>query len=128
MGVINNMINKEIYQQIFDKIELFVPTNWEKIIIYLEYGEASYSFSFFYNDGDKYIKCYDIPSISEDKLYEAFKELNTIVSAERIKGDLWSNMTMVVDRESNIKAYFDYTDFSSGNFEYMEKWKKKYLI
>lgn len=122
------MINKEIYQQIFDKIELFVPTNWEKIIIYLEYGEASYSFSFFYNDGAKYIKCYDIPSISEDKLYEAFKELNTIVSAERIKGDLWSNMTMVVDRESNIKAYFDYTDFSSGNFEYMEKWKKKYLI
>ena len=90
----------------------------------------SYSFSFYYKDGKKYTKCFDIQNISEDALFAAFKKIDKVIAPERkkTKGDLWSNMTMLVDADGNMHTDFDYTDLSSGTYQFKKAWKKKYLV
>lgn len=124
------MMNEKVYQAIFDEIVPFIPEGWTKIVLYLEYGEDSYSFSFFYNDGKDYIKCYDIPNVLDDALFAAFKRIDEVVDSERKKstGDLWSNMTMLVDADGNMHTDFDYTDLSSGTYQFKKQWKEKYLV
>lgn len=124
------MMNEKVYQTIFNTIAPLLPESWDKLVVYLEYGEDSYSFSFFYSDGKKYIKCFDIPDISEEALFAAFKKIDQVVLPERNKtnADLWSNMTMIVDADGNEHTDFDYTDLSSGTYQYKKSWKKKYLV
>lgn len=124
------MMNEKVYQEIFDIIVPMVPEKWFKLVVYLEYGDNSYSFSFYYKGDNGYIKCYDIPNISDDTLFTAFKKIDEVVTTERKKtdGDLWSNMTMIVDADGNMHTDFDYTDLSAGTYQFVKDWKKKYLI
>ena len=50
-------INERMYQEIFDELSKYLTAEWDKLIVYLEYGNASYSFAFYIKAGDKYIKC-----------------------------------------------------------------------
>ncbi len=124
------MMNEKVYQAIFNTIAPFLPESWTKLVVYLEYGEDSYSFAFFYSDGKKYIKCFDIPKITEKSLFASFNKIDKIVAPERkkIRGDIWSNMTMIVDSNGNMHTDFDYTDLSSGTYQFKKAWKKKYLV
>lgn len=121
------MMNDKIYQMIFDELSVFLPPEWTKLVVYLEHGEEAYSYSFYVKVGRNYVKCFDL-DISENKLFAAFARIEKKVSKERSKLDkCWSNMTMVVDGEGNMKTAFDYTDLSRGNYQYKKAWKKKYL-
>lgn len=123
------MMDNKIYQMIFDEISGFLPSVWDKVVIYLEHGEDSYSYSFFVKEGNEYIKCFDLNNLSEEELFAAFSRIEIKVSAERSKmKDCWSNMTMIVDNSGAMRTEFDYTDLSSGNYQYKKLWKKKYLV
>lgn len=122
------MINNMIYQKIFDEIYEYLGPDWDKVVIYLEYGEASYSIEFFIKSKGAYRKCYDLPWVNEDDLFDAFANIDSIVSPERKGKDLWSNMTMIVDRDGRMHCDFDYTDLSECAYQYKEDWKKQYLV
>ena len=122
------MMNNSIYQKIFDELSTYLIKGWDKLIVYLEFGEDSYSFSFYEKVDDKYIKCFDIPSIKEKDLDDSFKKVYNIVNPERNDSqDKWSNMTMVVESKGSMCTDFDYTDLSAGNYSYIKEWKKRYL-
>ena len=122
------MMNNRIFQKIYDELERYFVGDWSKIVAYFEYGEDSYSFSFFENLGNKYVKCYDLEGVSEKELEKTFAKLDRLFVKERTKeNNRWSNMTMVVDREGNMHTDFDYTDLSEGNYKYKKEWKSKYL-
>lgn len=122
------MANEKVYQEIFDDLSKYLLPGWEKMVVYLEYGEASYTFSFYLKIKGKYVKCYDLPEVSDEELAESFKEIDKVVSKSRNRGkDLWSNMTMIVDNAGSMHTDFDYTDLSEGTYNYKKEWKKKYL-
>ena len=122
------MMNNSLYQKIYDEISDFL-SDFDELIIYLEYGEASYSFSFYERNGKKIIKCFDIPGVSEDDLMKAFKKIDSIVEPERDKfKEKWSNMTIVIKPDGDMKADIDYTDLSQGSYKYKKEWKKKYNV
>ena len=123
------MINDKIYQAIFDELSKYLISGWNKLIVYLEYGAASYSFAFYIQAGDKYIKCYDIPDISEKELAKSFSNIDKLVSKERDRENdkLWTNMTMTVTKTGRMHTDFDYTDLSEGTYQFKKDWKKKYL-
>lgn len=121
-------MNEKIFQKTFDEISPFLKDGWEKLVVYLEYGEASYSFSFFVKEDSKYIKCFDIDDIDEESLMLAFQRIDSFVSKARTKEkEPWSNMTMVVENDGSMHTDFDYTDLSKGNYKYKKAWKAKYL-
>lgn len=123
------MMNETVYQSIYEELSRYLMAGWEKLIIYLEYGNASYSFSFFVKKGKDYLKCYDLPGVTEDELAKSFKKIDKTVGRERGKlKDVWTNMTMVVDSDGNMHTYYDYTDLSEGTYQFKKNWKKKYLI
>ena len=123
------MINEKIYQAIFDELSKYLSADWNKLIVYLEYGISSYSFAFYVQSGSKYIKCYDIPGISENELAKSFSNIDKFVSKERAKekDNLWTNMTMTVTKQGQMHTDFDYTDLSEGTYQFKKNWKKKYL-
>ena len=124
------MINDKIYQFIFDELCSYLPNDWDKVVIYLEFGESSYSISFYVKESGHYTKCYDLSGISDEDLYQSFKKINNEVSKERnmIVGEKWTNMTMVVERSGKLEVDFDYTDLTECAYQYSKKWKKKYLV
>lgn len=123
------MMNEKVYQHIYNQIEVFLPDDWDKLVIYLEYGAASYSMAFYVKENDKYTKCYDLNGAPEKKLYSAFSKIDKVVASERAKEKkLWSNMTLVIDAAGKMKAHFDYTDLSKGSYQYSKQWKKTYLV
>ena len=122
-------MNEKIFQKIFDEIEKFLPQKWDKLVVYLEYLEGAYSFSFFVKQGKDYVKCYDIAEIDEDALMQAFKNIDIVVNIERkSEKENWTNMTMVVKPDGDMHTDFDFTDLSEGSYRYKKEWKAKYLI
>lgn len=123
------MINNEIYQKIFDELSKYLLNGWEKLVVYLEYGSNSYSFSFYEKIEGEYIKCFDIPNVDETELDVSFRIIDKTISADRNElSEKWSNMTMTVDKKGSMHTDFDYTDLSSGNYKYIKEWKEKYLL
>ena len=59
------MIKDNVYQSIFDEVYKYLPSEWNKVVIYLEYGESSYSISFYVKELGKYQKCYDLKGVSD---------------------------------------------------------------
>lgn len=122
------MMNETVYQNIYEELNKYLMHDWEKLVVFLEYGNASYSFSFFVKNGKDYLKCYDLQGVSEEELAKSFKKIDNLISKERGKlKDVWTNMTMVVDNEGNMHTDYDYTDLSEGTYQFKKNWKKKYL-
>ena len=123
------MMDNKLFQKVFNEIATLLPSKWDKVVIYLEHGEESYSYSFFVENAGAYTKCFDMDNFSEDEMFTVFSKIEKIVSIERVKCKaLWSNMTMVVDSTGAMKTDFDYTDLSNGSYQYKKLWKKKYLV
>ena len=124
------MINDKVYQAIFDGIRPYLSIAWDKVVIYLEYGDASYSISFYVKKGGSYVKCYDLEGVSDDNLYKSFKRIDRAVAEQRkaIIGDKWTNMTMIVEQSGKVRVDYDYTDLTQDAYQYSKKWKKKYLV
>ena len=123
------MINDKIFQKIYDELDKYLIAGWEKLVVYLEYGKASYSFSFYIKVKDKYIKCYDLPNTSEDDLASSFALINKVLEKERNNDNkLWTNMTLIIEKNGKMHADMDYTDLADGTYQYKKDWKKKYLI
>ncbi len=123
------MIDEKIYQVIFDELSKYLTPEWDKLIVYLEYGQASYSFAFYIQIGRKHIKCYDIPGISEKELAESFSMIDELISKERNQenAELWTNLTIIITKAGQMHADFDYTDLSEKSYLFKKDWKKKYL-
>ncbi len=123
------MIKDNVYQSIFDELCKYLPSDWNKVVIYLEYGESSYSISFYVKEFGKYIKCYDLNGVSDDELYQSFKKINNDITIQRnmISGEKWSNMTMIVESSGKMHVDYDYTDLTEKSYQYNKEWKKRYL-
>ena len=124
------MMNEKVFQGIYDELSKYLSGNWEKMVVYLEYGETSYTIAFFEKTNGAYVKCFDIPGASEERLLKSFSKVDKIVSKERGKHgqEAWSTMTMVVTSDGHMHTDYDYTDLSGGTYQYMKNWKKKYLV
>lgn len=120
------------FQKIFDKIEGFLPVDWNKLIFYAEYGENSYSMEFYVRkENGEYTKCFSLPGIKKTDLLRVFQEINLLIKQNRdatAAEKRWSNMTMTVDCSGAFKVEYDYTDLLQEAYEYKNMWKEKYLI
>ena len=123
------MLDTAIYQKIYEDLAVFLPDSWEKLVVYLEYGEAVYTFSFYVKVDGKFIKCYDLPDLDEEQLFRAYREIDLLVEPERnaLPRERWTVMTMLVDSDGKMHTDFDYSDLSNGTYEYRKAWKQRYL-
>lgn len=123
------MFDEKTYQMIYDEVSQYLLPDWEKVVIYLEYGEGSYTFSFYQKNKDGYINGYDLPETSEERINASFEKIDKWILKERKKekGELWTNMTMTINSAGEIHVDYDYTDLSEEAYKHLKMWKHKYL-
>ena len=113
---------------IFDEIAQYLSSDWEKLVVYLEYDESSYLISFYEKTNGQFVNCNDIPQVSEDSLADSFSKIDAEMSKARMaENETWTNMTMIVFSTGEMHTVFDYTDLSTGSYKYKKEWKSKYL-
>ena len=104
---------------------------WKEAVFYAEYGVASFQMEFYLkNEQSKYVKCFDMPNISEEQLYMLFWNVNKVMKSvhkELPEKQLWSNCTVWLTEEGKFKIDYDYTDLHDCAYEYHKAWKQKYL-
>ena len=124
------MMNNELFQNVFDKIQDGLTEDWDKVVIYIAYYAGSYTMKYYVKEGKEgYIDCYNIPGITNAKLVKLFMSLDKIISPEEKKlgAKKWTVMTMIVTADGDFKSEFDYSDINDNSLEYEESWQKKYL-
>ncbi len=126
------MSSRNHYQELFDLLQPYLPAGWKRVVLYAEYGIASYSFEFFVKTAsDEYVKCFDLPGVDEEAQDDTFDEMDKVYSALRAElpdSSLWSNATIAIDASGKMDADFDYTDLRENGYSYKQTWKAKYLI
>lgn len=123
-------MNGNLFQGILDIITPYLPNGFEKVVGYLEYGKASYSFAFYAKVEGEYVKCYDWPGFTEDISWKVFDKIDKLVSEERKNSidSSWTNMTIVVGKDGSFHSDYDYTDLSDCAYAYKKAWRQKYLV
>ena len=124
-------MDNSIFQSVFDKIQDYLPSGWNKMILYIAYNEGSYSMKYYTCGPDGiYVDCYSDDTASKAQLIRLFMSIDKILSKERksLEDDKkWTVMTMVVDSEGKMTTDFDYSDISENSIEYERNWRKKYI-
>ena len=124
-------MNSDIFQNTFDLLLDYLPTDWNKLIFYAAYTNGSYSMKYFTKSEDSgWIDCFSQKDITRSDLIKLFIKINNSLSKERndlSDKDRWTVLTMIVDSNGNMTSEFDYTDISDCEIEYERDWGKKYL-
>lgn len=124
-------MDEKLFQGVFDKIQDYLPAEWNKVVFFAGYTNGSYSMKFYSKDmGESFIDCFSLPGITKAKLIKTFMDIDKILSKERVGLESeakWTVFTMIVDAEGNMKTYFDYMNHSEDMISYEKEWKKKYL-
>lgn len=122
-------MDNSIFQNIFDKIQEFLPYDWQKMIFFAGYTSGSYSMKFYIKtEQEACIDCFNIPGVSKAKLIKLFMEIDQIIKKERDKlneKNKWSILTITVDSNGSMNADFDYADHSEDMISFENEWKKK---
>lgn len=125
-------MDEKIFQEVWDKIQDYLPDGWKKVVFFAGYTEGSYGMKFYCkSDGGSYIDCFRLPGAIKTKLIRTFMDVDKILAKERKKLDgknKWTVFTMMVDADGNMKAEFDYSDYSEDMISYEREWKNKYLL
>ena len=124
-------MNEQIYQEVFDNIEPFLPQKWNTLIYRCFYTQGSWSMKFYVKqDDEKFIDCFKISS-NRKLLLQTFQKIERILSSARNETtdkNKWTTVTLIVNADGEFKADYSYIDLSENMVSYTEEWEKKYLI
>lgn len=124
-------MNDKIFQNIFDRLQYYLPEAWKKVIYFAGYTEGSYSMKFYIQDEKgEYTDCFHLQGVSKGQLVKVFMDIDKVLSKERIDLDdkqKWSFFTMIVEVNGAMKAEFDYEDHTNDMISYEKQWREKYL-
>jgi len=124
-------MNEKLFQDIYEKIEEFLPNRWEKVAFYAGYTAGSYSMKYYVDNGSgEYIDCFSLPNVKKPQLIQLFMSIDKIITPVRKSFDdqnKWTVLSMIIDSNGKMKTDFDYCDISENAISYEKEWKKKYL-
>lgn len=123
-------MDDNIFQNVFDLIQDYLPDGWEKTVLFVGYTTGSYSMKFYAKTNSRYIDCFSFAGVSKKDLTKLFMKIDKVLKTERNKlteKNKWTVLTMVVDSTGAMKTFFEYDDHSDDMIAYEKKWKKKYL-
>lgn len=124
------MIDDVVLGEILDLVCKTLPFDWDRIVLYMEYGKGSYSFKYYYSDKDnKFIQDFDINGIKEDDIINTYMGINKLLVPKLLdisKEDMWDNCTITFNSEHKFTIDYDYNSYDD-RYEFREIWKYKYL-
>lgn len=127
-----------LYSEIANKLNQIIPTEWSKILFYVEIepGVINHYYCFYEEDSGNLVQFGDIAekySIDENAL--KLEELKLTSFAEELNNEFennnqnrWTNMTFILERSGEFHLEYGYENLNENSIVYRRKqWKKKYL-
>lgn len=111
-----NLIQQEMYQQIFNKLQDYLPEGWQKIDFHTVHTKRKYSMKYFVMTENKWVDCFNL--IDRKELVRLFIDINkdiTNVWNRLPEKHKWYVLNMVVDRQGHINVTYDYADDVKDN-------------
>lgn len=131
-----NMEN--LYQQIADLLNLMIPEEWKKIILYSEIREGYSQVYYYYYPINSVKPVYSLDIVDlfvidikqfkqlKQNLYECLE--NLWLEFKEQKQDQWTSLTFMLDHTGKMNLEYGYEDISQLDpIEKQEKWEAKYL-
>lgn len=125
------MMENNIFQNVFDLIQDYLPDGWNKTVLFVGYTTGSYTMKFYTKINSDYIDCFRFEGVAKTDLIKTFMKIDTLLKAERNRlpeKDKWTIFTMSVDSTGAMKTFFDYEDHSEDMIAFEKEWEKKYLM
>ena len=117
------------FQKIYELLEPTLPENWQKIVMYMEYDDDSYTMKYFvkYAAGN-IVDCYDLKNTSLEQLRDVFSAIDDLVYEKREElKEKWQVATIIINSTGKFRCDFTYLDEDQNIEEYYQTWKKQYL-
>ena len=115
----------KLFQKIYEKLNVYLPEEWEKIVYYAYYPtDDSYDMKFYVNVDQKYTSCFDY--INHYKIADLFSDIDDLIYPIReTMNDKWTIMTITVEKNGKFKT--DYVYDRINETEFFKKWESQYL-
>ena len=115
----------KLFQKIYEKLNVYLPEEWEKIVYYAYYPtDDSYDMKFYVNVDQKYKSCFDF--INHYKIADLFSDIDDLIYPIReTMNDKWTIMTITVEKNGKFKT--DYVYDRINETEFFKKWESQYL-
>lgn len=127
-----------LYSEIANKLNQIIPTEWSKILFYVEIepGVVNHYYCFYEADSGNLVQFGDIAekySVDENTL--KLEELKLTSFAEELNNEFennnqkrWTNMTFILQRSGEFHLDYGYENLNDTSIVHRRKqWKKKYL-
>lgn len=121
----------DLFQGIYEKIALYLPTKYEKVVFFADHHPSSYKFEFFvFFSATEWTKCYDLQGIDLEALLERYEEINMLIDAVKEQDPVtnhWDILTMTIEKTGQFHADYEYKDSDFDGYRHNAIWRYKYL-
>lgn len=129
-----DVLQQELFENIFLKLQDYLPSNWVKIDFFASKTSGSYGIKYFvYNKDGKWVDCFNLVDIKEIKnlFYLIGNDISTVWE-QLPKQNKWYSFNLVIDNQGNLKVDYDYADnikeeeLFSYLFNKQKQWSAKF--
>ena len=116
------------FEKIGNILVLLLPEKWEKVKMFCQVAPENYEFFFYVKLNGAYIQNYaleDTHDVSREEMRNSFREIYNLMKDSQ-QQDNWKVATFKMDSSGGFNFELDY-DIEEVDFEYKEKWLKKYI-
>lgn len=118
-------MNSIDFQEIYNLVESTLPSNWSRIAVCCVRIEDSFDIKYFVKtDDNKYVDCFNL-DVPTEIVINALMKVCTLFSSNT---DGWKSVTILINSNGDFNAEADYLNSEVNNTNYIDNWKKKYLV
>lgn len=131
-----HLLQQKMYQDIFSKIQKFLPQGWKKVDFHIYHTSRYYGIKFYVLiESNEWIDCFKLRDENGfDFNFLSIDDNIAIVWNQLPKKHKWYVLNMIVDSQGKINVTYDYADNLRDNedalFEYLlneeKEWDKKF--
>lgn len=131
-----HLLQQKMYQDIFSKIQKFLPQGWKKVDFHIYHTSRYYGIKFYVLiESNEWIDCFKLRDENGfDFNFLSIDDNIAIVWNQLPKKHKWYVLNMIVDSQGKINVAYDYADNSRDNedalFDYLlneeKEWDKKF--
>ena len=131
------LLQQKMYQDIFSKIQEFLPQGWKKVDFHVYHTSSSFGIKYYVmTEKNEWIDCYKLlDNKLRTKLFSSIYDGITNIWNQLPKKHKWHVLNMIVDNQGHIDVAYDYADDVKDNeeklFSYLyneeKEWDKKFV-
>ena len=130
-----HLLQQKVYQDIFSKIQEFLPTDWQKVDFHMYHTSRFFGIKYFVlTKENEWVDCFKILDENvETELFLSIDDDVAVVWNQLPKKQKWYVLNMIIDNQGYINVSYDYADGVQNDdlFMYLhnkeKQWEKKFI-